>query len=106
MEVQAVRATRNQAVSDLPDRFPAGAGEEPNSGESESEQVPEPEPTGTPRGSRVASPIVVGVSPVTGSRAARQWAVKEAEVRRARVRAVMAWLGAPRRRARPVDHGG
>jgi hypothetical protein len=39
----------------------------------------------------VASPIVVGVSPVTGSRAALQWAVQEARLRRARVRAVMAW---------------
>ena len=41
----------------------------------------------------MASPIVVGVSPVTGSRAALQWAVQEARVRRGRVRAVMAWRG-------------
>ena len=53
----------------------------------------EPEPSGAPRGSPVASPIVVGVSPVTGSRAALQWAVQEARLRRARVRAVMAWRG-------------
>ena len=53
----------------------------------------EPEPSGAPRGSPVASPIVVGVSPVTGSRAALQWAVQEARLRRGRVRAVMAWRG-------------
>ena len=53
----------------------------------------EPEPSGAPRGSLVASPIVVGVSPVTGSRAALQWAVQEARLRRGRVRAVMAWRG-------------
>jgi hypothetical protein len=51
----------------------------------------EPAPSGAPRGAPVASPIVVGVSPVTGSRAALQWAVQEARLRRARVRAVMAW---------------
>jgi hypothetical protein len=51
----------------------------------------QPEPSGAPRGAPVASPIVVGVSPVTGSRAALQWAVQEARLRRARVRAVMAW---------------
>lgn len=34
---------------------------------------------------------MVGVSPVTGSRAALQWAVQEARLRRGRVRAVMAW---------------
>jgi nucleotide-binding universal stress UspA family protein len=39
----------------------------------------------------VAGPVVVGVSPVTGSRAALQWAVQEARLRRARVRAVMVW---------------
>jgi hypothetical protein len=57
----------------------------------------------------VASPIVVGVSPVTGSRAALQWAVQEARLRRARVRAVMVWRvsglpgGAPGRApAQPV----
>lgn len=33
----------------------------------------------------------MGVSPVTGSRAALQWAVQEARLRRAQVRAVMAW---------------
>ena len=53
----------------------------------------EPKPSGAPRGSPVASPIVVGVSPVTGSRAALQWAVQEARLRRGRVRAVMAWRG-------------
>jgi hypothetical protein len=36
---------------------------------------------------------VVGVSSVTGSRAALQWAVQEARLRRARVRAIMAWRG-------------
>ncbi len=51
----------------------------------------QPEPSGAPRGAPVASPIVVGVSPVTGSRGALQWAVQEARLRRARVRAVMAW---------------
>jgi nucleotide-binding universal stress UspA family protein len=50
-----------------------------------------PEPSGAPRGAPVASPILVGVSPVTGSRAALQWAVQEARLRRARVRAVMVW---------------
>ena len=61
--------------------------------ESEADWEPEPEPSGAPRGAPVASPIVVGVSPVTGSRAALQWAVQEARVRRARVRAVMVWRG-------------
>jgi nucleotide-binding universal stress UspA family protein len=56
------------------------------------EATPEP-PSGAPRGSPVASPIVVGVSPVTGSRSALQWAVEEARVRNAGVRAVMAWRG-------------
>jgi len=36
-------------------------------------------------------PIVVGVSVSTGSKAALQWAVEEAQLRRTRVRAVMAW---------------
>jgi Universal stress protein family len=42
-----------------------------------------------------ASPIVVGVSGVTGSRAALQWAAREAQLRRGRVDvvAVMAWRG-------------
>jgi nucleotide-binding universal stress UspA family protein len=42
-----------------------------------------------------ASPIVVGVSGVTGSRAALQWAAHEARLRqgRVKVRAVMAWRG-------------
>jgi len=53
----------------------------------------EPEPSGAPRGAPNASPIVVGVSSVTGSRAALQWAAEEARLRRARVRAVMAWRG-------------
>jgi nucleotide-binding universal stress UspA family protein len=55
------------------------------------ERPPEPEPSGAPRGAPVASPIVVGVSPVTGSRAALQWALQEARLRRGRVRAVMVW---------------
>jgi nucleotide-binding universal stress UspA family protein len=37
--------------------------------------------------------ILVGVSGVTGSRAALQWAAQEARLRRGRVRAVMAWRG-------------
>ncbi len=57
----------------------------------DAEPAPQPEPSGAPRGAPVASPIVVGVSPVTGSRAALQWAVQEARLRRGRVRAVMAW---------------
>jgi Universal stress protein family len=57
----------------------------------EAELGAEPEPSGAPRGAPAASPIVVGVSPVTGSRSALQWAVAEARLRRARVRAVMAW---------------
>jgi nucleotide-binding universal stress UspA family protein len=57
----------------------------------EADLTAEPEPSGAPRGAPTASPIVVGVSPVTGSRAALQWAVHEARVRRARVRAVMVW---------------
>ena len=36
-------------------------------------------------------PIVVGVSVSTGSKAALQWAVEEAQARQSRVRAVMAW---------------
>ena len=47
-------------------------------------------PAGTPRPAEL-SPIVVGVSAVTGSRAALQWAAAEARLRGARVRAVMAW---------------
>jgi len=49
------------------------------------------EPSGAPRGAPAASPILVGVSAVTGSRQALQWAVREARLRHARVRAVMAW---------------
>ena len=64
-----------------------------DSAAGKSERPAEPEPSGAPRGARTASPIVVGVSPVTGSRAALQWAVQEARLRRARVRAVMAWRG-------------
>lgn len=59
----------------------------------EAELGAEPEPSGAPRGAPAASPIVVGVSPVTGSRAALQWAVAEARLRHGRVRAVMAWRG-------------
>jgi hypothetical protein len=58
---------------------------------AEAERRAAPEPSGAPRGAPVASPIVVGVSPVTGSRAALQWAAQEARLRRGRVRAVMAW---------------
>lgn len=39
------------------------------------------------------SPIVVGVSGVTGSRQALQWAAREAQMRGGRVVAVMAWRG-------------
>ncbi|MDQ3866394.1 MAG: universal stress protein [Actinomycetota bacterium] len=67
-------------------------GNDPQAGD-DAEWGAEPEPSGAPRGSPVASPIVVGVSPVTGSRAALQWAVQEARVRRGRVRAVMVWRG-------------
>ena len=42
-------------------------------------------------GGRPAPIILVGVSGVTGSRAALQWAAQEARLRRGRVRAVMAW---------------
>jgi Universal stress protein family len=68
---------------------PARAGSE----EGEAGRAPKPEPSGAPRGAPAASPVVVGVSPVTGSRAALQWAVAEAGLRRGRVRAVMAWRG-------------
>jgi hypothetical protein len=59
----------------------------------EAGRAPKPEPSGAPRGAPAASPIIVGVSPVTGSRAALQWAAAEARLRRGRVRAVMAWRG-------------
>ncbi len=51
--------------------------------------------TGGAEAEGASSPIVVGVSAVTGSRAALQWAVHEARLRRGRVRvkAVMAWRG-------------
>jgi nucleotide-binding universal stress UspA family protein len=45
----------------------------------------------TPASGRPAPIILVGVSGVTGSRAALQWAAQEARLRRGRVRAVMAW---------------
>jgi nucleotide-binding universal stress UspA family protein len=41
--------------------------------------------------SRPDGPIVVGVSPSTGSPAALRWAADEARLRATRVRAVMAW---------------
>jgi hypothetical protein len=58
--------------------------------------MPTPEPTSDASslphtGEPTTSPILVGVSVVTGSRAALQWAAQEARLRRTRVRAVMAW---------------
>ncbi len=50
----------------------------------------------------MSSPIVVGVSPTTGSPAALRWAAQEARLRGTTVRAVLAWRPA---RA-PVASGG
>jgi nucleotide-binding universal stress UspA family protein len=51
--------------------------------------------------SRPSGPIVVGVSPTTGSPAALRWAADEARLRRTEVRAVLAWRP-PRAPAAPA----